>query len=304
MFESSSATGIDGNQLDTSATQAGAVYVFVRNGTVWSQQAYVKASNTEVDDQFGGAVALSADGNTLAVGAIGEDSAATGIGGVESDNSNIEAGAVYVFIRTGTTWGQQAYVKAANTDADDWFGYSVALSDDGNELAVAAFREDGGAKGVGGNQADNSAAQCGAAYVFTRTGTTWSQDVYLKPSNAQAFNAFGVQLAVTPDGSRVAVGALGDNSGATGIGGNDLDQSAAASGAVFVFERVGATWTSARYVKASNTNAGDGFGSSVALAGDGTLAVGATDEDSAATGIDGDQSDNTAPQSGAVYVVP
>ena len=122
------ATDIGGNQADNSATDSGAVYVFTRSGTTWAPQAYVKASNTSAKDAFGNAIALSADGGTLAVGATGEASAATGIGGNQGDNNAASAGAAYVFIRTGTVWSQQAYVKASNTDPGDVFGVTIALS--------------------------------------------------------------------------------------------------------------------------------------------------------------------------------
>src|SRR5690606_19867542 len=99
----------------------------------WSQQAYIKASNTDAGDWFGFGVALSGDGNTLAVSANSEDSNATGIDGDQADNSAPDAGAVYVFVRDGQAqWSQQAYIKASNAEADDGFGYSVALSRDGN----------------------------------------------------------------------------------------------------------------------------------------------------------------------------
>ena len=129
---------------------------------------YVKASNTGADDQFGGSVALSADGNTLAVGAIWEASNATGINvpGGQTDNSAGSSGAVYVFTRSGASWTQQAYVKASNTGASDEFGYSVALSADGNTLAVGAYLEDSNATGVNGDQTDNSASASGAVYLY------------------------------------------------------------------------------------------------------------------------------------------
>ena len=124
---------------------AGAALVFVRSGTTWSQQAYIKASNTGQNDWFGSRLALSGDGNTLAVGAQNEDSAAKGINGNQKDESAEEAGAVYLFARTGTTWTQQAYIKGSNTEAYDEFGGSVALSRDGRTLVVGARGEDSGA---------------------------------------------------------------------------------------------------------------------------------------------------------------
>src|SRR6266702_4044720 len=101
------------SETDNSATNAGAVYVYTRSGITWTQQAYVKASNTGTGDQSGFSVALSSNCNTLAVGAIGEDSS----GVSETDNSATNAGAVYVYTRIGTAWTQQAYVKASNTGA-------------------------------------------------------------------------------------------------------------------------------------------------------------------------------------------
>ena len=174
--EGSNATGVNGDQANNSATNSGAVYVFTRTGGVWTQQAYLKASNTDAGDQFGVSVAIS--GDTLAVGAMFEASNATGVNGDQTDNSAPNAGAVYIFTRTGGVWTQQAYLKASNTDAGDNFGVTVALKDD--TLAVAAYDEASNATGVNGNQADNSARGTGAVYVFTRTAGVWSQQAYIK----------------------------------------------------------------------------------------------------------------------------
>jgi len=301
--EASAATGIDGDQADNTAANAGAVYVFTRSGATWTQQAYVKASNTGAGDEFGVSVALSGDGNTLAVGAFHEASAATGIDGNQADNTSTNAGAVYVFTRSGAIWTQQAYIKASNTRTNDSFGFSVALSGDGSTLAVGAFGEASAATGIDGNQADNTAPFAGAVYVFTRSGVAWTQQVYVKASNAEANNFFGISVALSSDGNTLVAGAIGEESAATGIDGNQADNTATDSGAVYVFTRSGTAWTQQAYVKASNTGGGDEFGSSVALAGDGnTLAVSAVRERSVATGIDGNQNDNTAVEAGAVYV--
>jgi hypothetical protein len=96
-LEDSAATASGGAQADNRARDSGAVYVFRRSGAAWSQEAYVKASNTGAGDHFGSSVALSGDGSTLAVGAYLEDSAATGSGGDQADNSTENSGAVYVF---------------------------------------------------------------------------------------------------------------------------------------------------------------------------------------------------------------
>jgi len=306
--ESSSATGVDGNQADDSAFQAGAVYVFVRDARgQWSQQAYLKASNSDAGDLFGASVALSDDGTTLAVGAFHEASNATGIDGDQANNSAIFAGVVYVFERDAMDqWSQQAYVKASNPDAGDEFGTSVALSSDGTTLAVGAPLEDSNATGIGGNQANNSAGAAGAAYVFVRDGMDqWSQQAYLKASNTDADDFFGASVALSGDGTTLAVGAVLEDGNATGIDGNQADDSTNNAGAAYVFVRDAMDqWSQQAYVKASNTEANDFFGWSVALSGDGsTLAVAALNEDSGATGIDGDQASNSAADSGGVYVL-
>jgi hypothetical protein len=304
-LEASNATGINGNQSDNSAWGSGAVYVFKRNGSTWTQQAYVKASNTEQGDNFGNSVAISADGNTLAVGAPFEDSNATGVNGNQADNSAADSGAAYIFVRSGSTWTQRAYIKASNTEADDWFGYSLALSADSSTLAVGAIFEDSSATGINGNQADDSAwnRNSGAVYVFVSSGSTWTQQAYVKASNTAESGHFSWSLALSADGNTLAVGTFLEHSNATGINGNQVDNSAADSGAAYVFVRSGSAWAQQAYIKASNTGAGDQFGSSLALSGDGkTLAVGAQYESSSATGINGNQADNSAWSSGAVYV--
>jgi hypothetical protein len=304
--EDSSEIGVgDGsNQTNNAEEDSGAVYVFTRVGGVWTQQAYVKASNTGAGDNFGWSVALSDDGNTLAVGAIGEDSDATGIDGNQAGNTASNAGAVYVFTRTGTAWSQQAYVKASNTAPADNFGHSVALSGDGNTLAVSALAEDSAATGIDGDQADNSASDAGAVYVFAHSGGMWSQQAYVKASNTELADGFGRSVDLNGDGNTLAVGARFEASIATGIGGNQASNSAAQAGAVYVYTRTGGIWSAqVTYVKASNTGAADSFGWSVALSGDGnTLAAGANGEASSATGIGGNQTDNSLASAGAVYL--
>jgi uncharacterized repeat protein (TIGR02543 family) len=293
--ESSSATGVNGNQVSNSAFQSGAAYVFVRNGSTWSQQAYLKASNTEEGDSFGVSVAVS--GDTVVVGASYENSRATGVNGDQADNDARVSGAAYVFVRSGSIWSQQAYLKASNAERGDFFGSSVAVS--GNTVVVGAYSESSSATGVNGNQADNSAGYSGAAYVFVRSGTTWNQQAYLKASNTEAYDFFGLRVAVS--GDTVVVGASGESSSATGVNGNQADNSAPKSGSAYVFVRSGITWSQQAYIKASNTGAGDEFGNPVAVSGD-TLVVGAVGEDSNATGVNGDQADNSALWSGAAYV--
>ena len=293
--ESSSATGVNGDQADNSAEGSGAAYVFVRSGTTWTQQAYLKASDTEEGADFAYSVAIS--GDTVVVGAIGEASNATGINGDQTDDSAPESGAAYVFVRSGTTWTQQAYLKASNTDESDEFGYVVAIS--GDTVVVGAVFETSKATGINGDQSDNSANQAGAAYIFGRSGTTWTQQAYLKASNTDADDYFGCSVAVS--GSTVVVGAYLESSNATGTNGNPSDNSASQSGAAYVFVRSGATWKQSAYLKASNTGVSDFFGYAVAISGDEAV-VGAYFEASNATGINGNQGDNSATGAGAVYI--
>jgi len=292
--EDSSATGVNGNQHDEGINGAGAAYVFVRSGTNWSQQAYLKASNTGRHNWFGYAVAIS--GDTVVVGALGEGSNATGINGNQNNNTATDAGAVYVFVRSGTNWSQQAYLKASNTGAGDEFGSAVAIS--GDTLAVGAWAEDSNATGANGNQNSNSASNSGAAYVFVRNGTNWNQQAYLKASNTRTAAEFAGTVAIS--GDTLAVGAGAESSSATGVNGDQSDTNAPESGAAYVFVRAGTNWSQQAYLKASNAKAGDQF-AKVAVSGD-LVAVGAVSEPSKATGVNGDQTDHSAPIAGSAYV--
>ena len=253
---------------DNSASNAGAAYVFVRNGAVWSQQAYLKAANAGAEDLFGRSVAI--DGDTIVVGAPYEDSSASGN---LNDNGANNSGAAYVFTRSGTSWTQQAYLKAGNIGLGDQFGYAVALS--GATLVA-------GAPGEGGS---------GAVYVFTSGGATWTQQAYLKAANAGTGDYFGAFVAI--DGDILAVGAPGE---ASGNPADPNDNSAPNAGAAYVFTRSGATWTQRGYLKAANVQAEDLFGTSTAISGD-TVVVGAPYEDGS-----GPAPNENALNAGAAYV--
>lgn len=301
--EASNSTGVNGNESDNSASASGAVYVYVRSGGVWTQQAYIKSSNSQSVDYFGYSVSLNDNGNTLAVSAIFEDSNATGVNGNSADNSMSGSGAVYVFVRSGSVWTEQAYVKASNTEVSDRFGSILDLDSTGNSLIVSAINEDSNATGINGNQADNSTGNSGAVYIFSRSGTVWTQDVYVKASNPDINDQFGISAALSGDGLYAVVGAYREQSSSTGINGNETNNSANAAGAAYVFVKSGGVWSQQAYVKASNTEAIDQFGRAVDISLDGsTVAVGAAEEYSSAIGINGDQSDNSAPGAGAIYV--
>ncbi|MCC5827599.1 FG-GAP repeat protein [Alkalimonas sp.] len=302
--EASSATGINGDQSDTSALNSGAVYVFVRSSNLWSQQAYIKASNTAASASFGSSVALSADGNTLVVGASGEASNATGINGDQSDTSAQASGAVYLYRRdTGSNWSQQAYVKASNTAENFRFGSSVALSSDGNTLAVGSSGESSNATGVDGDQSDTSLPQSGAVYVFRYSADAWSQQAYIKASNTRQDALFGFDVALSGDGNTLAVASPQENNAASGIDGDQNSGFSPSSGAVYAFGFDNDAWSQQAYIKASNSTFFIQFGSSITLTDDGnTLAVGAAQEGNLETGINGDQSNASASNVGAVYL--
>ncbi|MBI4996988.1 MAG: FG-GAP repeat protein [Rhodocyclales bacterium] len=292
---------------DNSAASAGAAYVFKRTGTTWAQEAYLKAPNTGVGDEFGYSVAIA--GDTIVVGAIAEDSNQTTITNgttASGDDLAADSGAAYVFKRTGSAWAQQAYLKAANAGANDQFGTSVAIY--GDTVVVGALGEASNQTTITNGataSADDTAAAAGAAYVFKRTGSAWAQEAYLKAPNANAGDYFGVSVAIY--GDTAVVGALGEASSQTTITNGataSANNLAAEAGAAYVFKRTGTTWASEAYLKAPNAEAGDFFGMSVALAGD-IAVVGAPHESSNRTTIINGTSgsgDNSAALAGAAYI--
>ncbi|MGE3546227.1 MAG: integrin [Kofleriaceae bacterium] len=329
MHEDSIASGIDGDQSYWLADDSGAVYVFDRTATSWTQGAYIKAFESDPYDSFGMSLGLSSDGSVLVVGAPGDDS---GRIDDEWDNSAAESGAAFVFERTSSGWTEQAVLKApqptagvelgwnvaisgdgstiavasaisgntgevhlftrssdgwmfaatvraSNAERDDLFGWSVALSGDGSTLAVGAIGEKGGNSGINGDASDNSIPLAGAVYVFTRTDDAWSQTAYVKSLAPEQSELFGIRIALSSDGSVLAVAADGDSSGATGVNGDPRDTSAPVSGAAYVVRRTGSEWSHEAYIKASHPREFDLFGLGLALSPHGeTLAVGAPGE--------------------------
>jgi len=304
--ESGGGAGIDTGLGDTlnAAPQSGAAYVFRRNVTTWTQEAYIKASNPDEEDGFGGSVSLS--GDTLVVGAIREDGGSTGVSNGPGDlaNAATDSGAAYVFRRSGNLWSQEAYLKASNSEAGDFFGFSVML--EGDSLAVGATREDGAGVGVSTGNGDtaNGLQHSGAVYIFERSGVTWAQSAYVKSSNPDAFDLFGSDLARSENALAVtAPFEAGAASGVdTGIG--DVDNGATAAGAIYLFRENAGSWSQEAYIKASNTDASDQFGYSISMS-NGILATGARTEAGNLTGVSTDGGDlaNGSQGSGAVYVL-
>lgn len=295
LLEDSATSGIDGNQNDNNGSRSGAVYIFHREDNSWSQEAYLKASNSDPNDIFGNSIAIS--GETVVVGAKGESSSSRGVGGNQTDNTAVKSGAVYVFRRTGSTWNQEAYLKASNSEAGDLFGHSVGIIR--NTIVVGAIGESSNSTEVNGNQEDNTSGRSGAVYVFRRTGSVWNQEAYLKAPNTGADDLFGQSVTIVED--RLIVGAPQEDGASNGVDGDFSDNTAPDSGAAYSYVRAEGAWDYEAYLKAPNPDSGDHFGEAVALS-DTELAIGAPFEDGNSTGVDGDFSGNETIDSGAVYM--
>ncbi|MBY0112375.1 MAG: hypothetical protein K2Y21_06105 [Phycisphaerales bacterium] len=226
--------GANADDVGANANQ-GSAYIFTRSGSTWTQQAQLTASGGAANDLFGVSVALS--GDTALVGAYGDDIGA-----------NTNQGSAYIFTRSGSTWIQQAQLTATGGAANDLFGVFVALS--GDTALVGASADD-----VGAN------TDQGSAYIFTRSGITWTQQAQLTATGGSAGDQFGYSVALS--GDTALVGANLDDVGA------NLDQ-----GSAYVFTRSGTTWTQQAQLTATSGAAFDYFGITVALSGD-TALVGA-----------------------------
>ncbi|MCH9664073.1 MAG: FG-GAP repeat protein, partial [Gammaproteobacteria bacterium] len=282
--------------------QSGFVYIFKKSSGVWREEARLRSTVLDSYDYFGSSVALSDDGNTLAVGAEGEDSNATGINGSATNNSAAASGAVYVFERTGSTWTQRYYIKANRVVANAKFGSSISLNGDGDVMAVGAFQDSTYSTGINGTIYTGSRTYSGAAYVFVRTATTWRQEAYIKPSSISSYDYFGTSVSLSGEGDILAVGAPDDDTGQTTGTGFVNNNSTPNSGAVTMYHYIEGSWRSTAFLKAANVGNSDQFGSSIALSANGAfLAVGAKGEDGGSSGINGNLSSNSNTNSGAVY---
>ena len=215
-------------------TDAGAAYVFVRSGTVWSEEATLVASDAADGDNFGISVAIY--GDTIVVGSEFDDA------------PEVQRGSAYVFVRSGTTWTQQAKLLAGDGEGFDHFGKAVAIS--GDTIVVGARSDD--VDGIGSN--------VGSAYVFVRGGSNWTQQAMLVPGDAAGTDRFGE--AVDIDGDSAVIGAT--------VHGHGISQ----SGSAYVFVRSGTAWTEQAELRASDSGSGHRLGNAASISGD-TVVVGA-----------------------------
>lgn len=292
-----SSSSLVGGASNEGATDSGAVYVY-RRMIGWSFQAFLKAGQTSPFDEFGSALALNQNGSVLAIGAHLEDSNGRGAGTVPNELTT-GSGGVYIY-RHAAGWSLDEFIKAPNTGREDEFGVSVALSSDGNVLAVGAQHEDGGGDGVG-PAFDESAPESGAAYVYRFAGSSWRAEAFIKAPNSDFNDQFGLVLSLSRDGSTLAVGAPLEDGGSLGVDGL-FNEDAFDAGAVYIYRALASSWGFDAYVKASNTGTGDNFGTSVALSANGRfLAASSVNEDSDAAAINGTPNEDFG-NSGAVYL--
>ncbi len=236
--------GVDGDTAvigsvgdDDLGTMSGSAYVFVRAGTSWSPQVKLTAANGAARDNFGGHVAI--DGDTAVVGAG------------RNAHLGVYSGSAYVFVRAGTSWSQQAMLRSADAADGDNFGASVAT--------------DGDTAVVGAPLADLVDPDVGAAYVFVRSGTGWSQQAKLTALDGDAHDFFGHPVAI--DGDTAIVGAQYD------------DDHGPESGSAYVFVRSGTSWTQQAKLSPADGEQGDRFGYPVSIDGDTSLVGARADDD-------------------------
>jgi hypothetical protein len=220
--------------------QAGAAFVFVLNGGKWEQQGSKLTGTGDEPIYFGNSVALSANGNTAIVGAY-----ETAVGCKESEGC--DQGAAYVFTRSGEKWSQQQVLLSGESEHDVEFGWSAALSGDGNTAIV------------GGPEIGNGTPHAGHVWFFTRSGEKWSQQGSTLTGASNEELGSGVALS-GGEGNTALIGARGEE--VEGLGG---------IGAAYIYTRSGSTWTQRK--KIPGKGEGSRFGSSVALSGNGHTAL-------------------------------
>jgi hypothetical protein len=352
LFGHSIALSSDGSVLavgapdfEGSTTRLGSVYTFSRTNNVWQYVATLHTGNG-FGDNFGYAVALSGDGKSLLIGAPFLDIAVTHGG------SLVDSGLVYLYTWTGTDWGTPSTFPKTSTDfqAGAQFGTTLAFSEDGSTFAVGVphaqytdatingFYTDVGMvyvvrMGANGNtitswypltqtieanmlfgysvalSSDGTEIAIGAPGKNNSTGvvstlhfvgkSSWAYDgISITAANGKANDRFGTAVALSGDGKELLVGAPFEGGIATGINGDPTNASAH-SGAAYLF-KYSTSWSQTSYLKAPIPGNDDYFGDSVSLSGDGsTIAVGAPNEYG---GQPANQNDNSAPYAGAAYL--
>jgi hypothetical protein len=237
---------------DTGGTfQNGAAYIFSRSGSTWTYQSKLTAPDAATDDWLGESVSISGDGSYVLVGAESDDRPGQPV----TDN----AGSAYIWVRSGSTWTFQSKLTAPDGVSGDSFGNSVAISSDGS-YALMGVRYD-----------DVTYADQGSAYIFSRSGSTWTYQSKLTAPDPYVADSFGYDVSISSDGSYALVGAT------------LTDDVAANSGSAYIFSRSGTNWSFQHKILAPDAAQSDEFGNSVSISGDGSYAlVGAWKDDDVA----------------------
>ena len=233
---------------DDNGADSGSAYIFTRSGSSWAQQAKLTAADGAASDRFGISVSISADGNTTVIGAYYDD------------DKGADSGSAYIFTRSGSSWVQQAKLTAADGAASDRFGIGVSISADGNTAVIGAYYD------------DDKGSASGSAYIFTRSGSIWTQQAKLTAADGASSDYFGFSVSISADGNTTAIGAYRDDDKGTN------------SGNAYIFTRSGSSWAQQAKLTAADGAASDYFGTGVSISGDGNTAViGAyTDDDNGA----------------------
>lgn len=237
---------------ESSVTNSGAVYIYSRSGTNWTQEAKLVASDISANASFGRSVAITPDGTRCVVGSHRL-----------TVSSFSQAGAAYVFSRSGTAWTQEAKVTSNSPAANDFFGFSVSIDNTGTRIAVGAYQK-----------TTSQTSQGGMAYIFSRSGTAWTQEAVVQAAdNGTAY--FGFRVFIDKTGSYLYASSHVHAAGST------LN-----AGAVYVFVRSGTTWTQINYFRCSTPGANAYFSIDMDLTDDGTrLLVGARGDDLGITNV-------------------
>lgn len=218
----------------------GTVYTYTRSGVTWSLEATITAATRVSSAYFGSSLSMTPDGTRLAIGAYQDTAGAT-----------TTAGAVYVYLRTGSTWAVESKLIATDPVSGSYFGGQISIAADGSRVVIGAQQS-----------TVTSLSQCGAVYVFSRSGTAWSQEQKITASDKRAGDMFGSSVAISSTGNTVLVGAYRADYNST-----------TDAGEVYVFTRNGTTWTESKILIASDSAATRGFGTSVHISSDSTRAV-------------------------------
>ena len=234
---------------------AGSAYVFDRSGASWTQEAKLTSNDSVSGDNFGESVALSGDGSTALIGA-----------GEETNLNDILGGSAYVFDSAGGSWSRQAKLAANDGDSEDLFGWSVALSSDGTTALIGAVDDE-----------DPNGDRAGSAYVFDKSGSSWSQQAKLAADDGDANDQFGYSVALSNDGFTALIGAYNDED----PNGKSAEFDFSGAGSAYVFDRSSRSWSQQAKLAADDGDSDDRFGDSVVLSSDGSTAlIGASgDED-------------------------